>query len=34
MSTLREHPLGAEVTSPKCEAELRDAIALRMAVKR
>ncbi len=34
MITLREHPSGAEMTSPKCEAKLRDAIALRMAVKR
>jgi hypothetical protein len=35
MITLLEHLPGAEMTSPNCEAELRDPIAPRMeAVKR
>jgi hypothetical protein len=34
MSALRTYQYRTEMTSPKCEAELRDTIALRKAVKR
>jgi hypothetical protein len=34
MSTLRTHQCRTEMTSPRREGELRDPIALRMAVKR